>query len=123
MDKIKVLLPQPIAQEGLDLLINAGYEVILPEQYDVKTLKEKVVDCDAILVRTAKINAEVIECGKKLKIIARHGIGLDNVDLQKATEKGIFVCNAPLANANSVAEHVVGLMISLAHQIVKADKA
>ncbi len=123
MEPFKVLVPQTIDIKGVEILKQAGCEVITPDSYDEETLKKIIVDCDALLVRTAKISRDVIENANKLKIIARHGVGLDNVDIQAATEKNIFVCNAPFANINSVAEHVVGMMLALSHQLVKADKA
>ncbi|MDG5787226.1 hydroxyacid dehydrogenase [Evansella sp. AB-P1] len=123
MRSFKVLVPQPIAKEGIDYLEENGCEAIVPDKYDSETLIERVKDCHAILVRTAEINRDIIEKGKELQIIARHGVGLDNVDIQAATENNIFVCNAPAANINSVAEHVVGLMLAVSHQIVKGDHA
>jgi D-3-phosphoglycerate dehydrogenase len=122
MKNFKVLIPQPIAEEGINYLQNNGCEIVTPDGVDCTTLKEAVKDCDAILVRTAKINRDVIESANNLKVIARHGVGLDNVDIEAATENDIYVCNAPTANSNSVAEHVVGMMLTISHHIVRADK-
>jgi D-3-phosphoglycerate dehydrogenase len=117
----KVLVPQAIAIEGIEFLKQSGCEAITPESYDEFTLKEHVKDCDAILVRTAKISRELIESAPSLKVIARHGIGLDNVDIQAATERNIYVCNAPSANINSVAENVVGMILAISHQLLNGD--
>ncbi|MGG1598184.1 hydroxyacid dehydrogenase [Paenibacillus naphthalenovorans] len=122
MKRYKVMVAQPIAKEGLERLEQAGLEVIYPEQPVDDRLLEVPEDCDAILIRTAQIGRQVIEQCPQLKVIARHGIGVDNIDMAAASEKGIFVTNVPRSNTNSVAEHVVGMMIALAHHIVKADK-
>ncbi|MFM1652537.1 hydroxyacid dehydrogenase [Brevibacillus sp. B_LB10_24] len=123
MQKPRVLIVQPIAQEGTELLINAGMEVMFAENASHETLCKYIVDCDAMLVRTAPISRELMEKGTKLRVIAKHGIGTDNIDVEFANEKGIYVCNAPNSNTNSVAEHTVGLILSLAHNINRADKA
>jgi len=73
---------------------------------------EAVVDADAILVRSATtVDAEVLEAGKNLKIIARAGVGLDNVDVPAATERGVMVVNAPTSNIHTAAEHAIALLI------------
>ncbi|GAB7386679.1 hypothetical protein BSNK01_05150 [Bacillaceae bacterium] len=123
MKPARVLIPQMIAKQGIERLKAAGCKVVMPEQFEQKSLLRLAADCDAILVRTAVISRELIENAPNLKVIARHGIGVDNIDLQAAAERGVYVCNVPYANVNSVAEHVVGMMISLAHQILRADKA
>ena len=69
------------------------------------------------------ISKEMIERMKNLKVIARSGVGVDNIDIQAATEKGVYVCNVPDANFVSVAEHVIGFIVSLSHQIVKSNYA
>ncbi|MBT9151360.1 MAG: Hydroxypyruvate reductase [candidate division WS2 bacterium] len=88
----------------------------------VDIIKKEVEDCDAILARTALFPAEVIRAGRKLKVIARHGVGVDNIDVDTATKLGIYVTNSPLSNANSVAEHVIGLMIALARNMIRCDR-
>lgn len=115
----KVLIPQDIAAEGKQYLIERGYEIKMGSGISADILKKEAEDCDAILVRTALLPAEVIRAGKKLKVIARHGVGLDNIDLDTATRMGIYVTNSPLSNANSVAEHVIGLMIAVARNMVR----
>ena len=76
-----------------------------------------------IVLRTNIINSEIIANATKLKIIARYGVGLDNIDIEAATNREIYVTNTPTANINSVAEHVVGLILSISRQINKADRA
>ena len=100
----KVLLPQEIHDHGKQLLEEGSCEIVIPKSEQKEDLKKAIRDCDAVLVRTTVIDQEVIDEAKQLKVIARHGVGLDNVDIPYATEKGIYVCNAPTANINSVAE-------------------
>jgi len=113
----KILIPQPIAEEGKDYLRERGYEIKMGAGYAVDIMKEDVKDCDAILMRTAQLPAEVLQAGKRLKVIGRHGVGVDNIDLEAATELGIYVSNAPESNANSVAEHTIGLIIACAKKL------
>jgi len=118
----KVLLPQDIAAEGKQYLLDRGYEIKMGSGISVDILKKEVENCDAILIRTAPVPAEVIRAGKKLKVIARHGVGVDNIDVDAATKLGIYVTNSPLSNANSVAEHVIGLIIALARNMLRCDR-
>ena len=75
-------------------------------------------DYDVLLVRSGtQVTADVIEAGKKLKVIGRAGVGVDNIDVTKATEKGILVINAPEGNTISAAEHTIAMMLSLARNI------
>ncbi len=87
------------------------------------TLVREIRDCAGLLVRTAPIPASVIEAGAGLKVIARHGVGYDNIDVAAATRRKIPVCITPRANALSVAEHVLTLMLVLAKRIVPYDIA
>ena len=123
MTQYKVLVVQPISSSGMEVLKNANVEIIQPESTKDEVLEEIVVDCDAILVRTKVISRSLIEKAKKLKVIARSGVGYDNIDIIAAAEKGIYVCNVPRVNSNAVAEHVVGMIIALSRNILKADKA
>ncbi len=96
---------------------------ITAEHYDHDELKEKVKDFDILVVRSAtKATREIIEAGSKLKIIGRAGMGLDNIDLDAAKEKGIEVLNTPGQNSLSVAELVVGMILSLNRHIVRGTK-
>ncbi|MGM0640443.1 MAG: hydroxyacid dehydrogenase [Thermotogota bacterium] len=96
---------------------------ITVEHFDHDELKEKVKDFDILVVRSAtKATREIIEAGSKLKIIGRAGMGLDNIDLEAAKEKGIEVLNTPGQNSLSVAELVVGMILSLNRHIVRGTK-
>ncbi len=119
----RVLIPQDVAEAGKDYLRQRGYEIRLGSAITVEILKKEVEGCQAILARTARYPAEVLQAGKELKVISRHGVGYDNIDVEAATQLGIYVTNAPLSNANSVAEHTIGLIIALARNFVRSDSA
>lgn len=103
----------PVAVKGISEIIEAaGYEVALLEKYTEKSqLLEAVADVDAIIIRSDKIDGEVMNAAPQLKIVVRAGAGYDNVDLAAATVHNICVMNTPGQNANAVAELVVGLLI------------
>ncbi|MCL2320451.1 MAG: hydroxyacid dehydrogenase [Treponema sp.] len=118
-----VLLPQDIVEEGKKYLTDRGYKIKMGKGITVSQIAEDVADCDAILARTAPFPKEVIDAGKKLKVIARHGVGCDNIDVKAATERGIWVTFTPEANAVSVAEYTIGMIIALARYFFPGDKA
>ncbi len=118
----KVLIPQDIVAEGKEYLLQRGYEIKMGSGIAPEQIAADVADCAAILARTADFPARVIEAGKKLKVISRHGIGTDNIDVMKATELGIWVTYAPESNANTVAEYTIGCIIALARQFIRADR-
>ena len=118
--KLKILVADPIAEEGVNALrTEAAVEVKLklkPEE-----LIAIIADYDALVVRSeTKVTAKIIEAGKKLQVIGRAGIGVDNIDLDAATRNGIVVVNAPAGNSISTAEHTIALMLSLARHIPQA---
>lgn len=110
----KVLIPQDITNAGKDYLKANGCEVVIGSASDVDTMIREVVGCDAILARTASFTKEVFQAEPKVKVIGRHGVGVDNIDVNHCTENGIYVTFAPTSNANSVAEHTIYLMLSCA---------
>jgi len=114
--KILIATEKPFAKvaiEGIKKVFDeAGYELKLLEKYTTKQeLINAVKDANALIVRSDKVDREVIEAAKDLKIIVRAGAGYDNIDLNASTEKGIVVMNTPGQNANGVAELTIGLMI------------
>ncbi|MHC1693516.1 MAG: hydroxyacid dehydrogenase [Sphaerochaetaceae bacterium] len=119
----KVVVIDPIASEGIKVLENAGFSVVQLSDRSEGSIMEETADAEGILVRTTSITREIIENAKKLKVIARHGVGYDNIDVSTATEKGIVVTNSPQANTTAVAEHVIGMMVVLAKNMRKADIA
>jgi len=118
----KVLIPQDVAQPGKDYLRERGYEIKLGSGITSDAIAADVVDCDAILARTAPFPAKVFEAGKKLRVISRHGVGYDNIDVAKATELGVWVTFAPESNANTVAEHAIGCILTLARNFIQLDR-
>jgi D-3-phosphoglycerate dehydrogenase len=118
----KVLIPQDIDESGKEFLRKNGYEVIIGSGSDAETIKREVVDCDALVVRTAPYTKDVISAGRKLKVIARFGVGTDNIDVRAAEEQGIYVTITRDVNAVSVAEHAIALMLGCAKKLVYFDK-
>lgn len=118
---VKVLIPESLAQEGIDKL-KVEVEVDVRLGMDRQALIDCIDEYDAIIVRSAtKIDAELINRASNLKVIGRAGIGLDNIDLDAATRKGVVVVNAPQSNILSAAEHTMAMLLSMARQIPAAD--
>ena len=114
--KILVATEKPFAKKAVDgireIVEGAGHQLALLEKYtDKAQLLEAVADADALIVRSDKVTAEVIDAAKVLKIVVRAGAGYDNVDLAAATARGIVVMNTPGQNSNAVAELAIALMI------------
>ena len=85
-------------------------------------MAREAADCQGILVRTAPITEKIMKAGKELKVISKHGVGVDNIDMKAANQLGIQVTNGPMSNASSVAEHAVALMAAAARHIPEMDK-
>lgn len=115
----RILVTEKISQEGVDALkAGADVDVRLDLDKDVDALLEVLPAYDALVVRSAtKVTAQVIEVGKRLRVIGRAGSGVDNIDVEAATQRGIIVVNAPASNNVAVAELSIGLLLSLARQI------
>lgn len=115
---VKLLISDPIAEEGVAKLEKSGFE--LDHKYDLSAeeLKDEIGQYEGIVVRSAtKLRAPILDEADNLKIIVRAGVGLDNIDLDRADELGIEVQNTPAASSNSVAELALGHMFSLARKI------
>ncbi len=120
----KVLVADPLSEAGLALLREGGVEVIdlSAGGGDRARLLERIADADALLVRSrTKADAELLRAGRRLKVVGRAGIGVDNVDVKTATELGILVINAPTANLLSATEHTFALLFALARNVPAAD--
>lgn len=117
----KIFLTEPIHEDGVKLLETVG-QVILASAKDEETIIREAADCDAILIRSAKITKNIIKSIPNLKVVAKHGIGVDNIDVKAATEKGVMVVNAPESNINSVAEHALAMILALSKNLVIMDK-
>lgn len=118
-----VVICDPIAEGGLALL-ESGAEVVDVCALDREGLLEEVARADALIVRSStKIDAGLIEAAPNLRVIARAGVGVDNIDLDAATRRGIAVVNTPTGNTVAAAEHTMAMMLALARRIPAADAA
>ncbi len=116
MTKVLVATEKPFAKAAVDgikeIVEKAGFQFALLESYTEKSaLLSAVADADAIIIRSDKVDAEVLDAAKNLKIVVRAGAGYDNVDLAAATAHNVVVMNTPGQNANAVAELVFGLLV------------
>ncbi len=117
---MKVLVRETIADAGVELL-RGKFDVDVDQE---SPLAEIIGGYDAIIIRSAtKVTADLIELGTQLRVIGRAGVGVDNVDVDAATRRGIVVANAPESNVVSAAEHTVGLLLALARNIPQAHAA
>ncbi len=118
----KVLVLDNLAQEGVEILKSSGiFEVDVRSTMPPEELKEVIKDYDAVVIRSAtKLKKDVLEHADRLKVIGRAGIGLDNVDIDYATKKGIVVMNTPQENALAAAEHTIAMMMAAARNIPQA---
>ena len=118
---MKVLVTDPVPNEGIGILRTFA-EVDIKTGLKAEEIKAIIGDYEALLVRSqTKVTSEIIEAGKKLEVIARAGVGIDNVDVETATRCGIVVINAPTGNTVSAAEHTIALMLALARHIPQAN--
>jgi D-3-phosphoglycerate dehydrogenase len=121
---LKVLICDPIDEEGIQKLQKAGFMVEVKPTISSEELLKIVHDYDVLIVRSrTKVTKEVMEAGKRLKLVGRAGAGLDNIDVETAEKRGIKILNTPEAPAEAVAELTLGLMLALARNIPSADKA
>jgi D-3-phosphoglycerate dehydrogenase len=121
--KYNVLLYEDIREEGKAILREKA-DLSFAESFEENDLIEKVKEIDGIIIRAkGKVTRRMMELAPRLKVIGRHGVGVENVDVEAATEKGIWVVNTPDANDLSVAEHFFGLALMLSKMLRKADLA
>ena len=119
-ERVKVLVKEKIGDSGIELL-KEHFEVELGFDWSDEQLAERIGDYEGILIRSAtKLTAELIEKGTKLRAIGRAGVGVDNVDVEAATKRGIIVANAPQSNVVTAAEHTMALLLALARNIPQA---
>jgi D-3-phosphoglycerate dehydrogenase / 2-oxoglutarate reductase len=118
----RILVTEEIAEGGLDRLRAAGHEVDV--QLDLSQLLTNIVGAHALIIRSAtQVTTEVLEAGSDLMVVGRAGIGLDNVDVDAATRRGVMVVNAPQSNIISAAEHTMALLLSQARNVPQAHAA
>lgn len=122
LPKPRILVAEKLGEAGVNLLKDFG-DVDCSYELSPEDLKKKVAESDALIVRSGtKVTREVFEAAKgRLKVVGRAGVGIDNVDLQAATEYGCLVVNAPTANTVAAAEHGIALLASMARNVAQAD--
>ncbi|MDF1618537.1 phosphoglycerate dehydrogenase [Petrocella sp. FN5] len=119
---MNILVAEKIADEGIEFLKSKGMNVTVDYGLTREALLKSIGDYDALIVRSVtKVNEELYQQAKKLKVVGRAGNGVDNIELSGATERGIIVVNTPDANTVSAAEHTIALMLSLSRNIPRAD--
>lgn len=119
---MKILVCDPIAEDGIAIFKNAGADVDIRTGLKPEELKKAVNGYDALVVRSeTKITREILDAATHLQVVGRAGVGVDNIDVAAATEKGVVVVNAPTGNTISAAEHAIALMMALARRIPEAN--
>lgn len=120
---MKILITDPVPDEGIDILRSTA-EVDIKTGLKPEEIKAIIGNYEALLVRSqTRVTGDIIEAGKKLEVIARAGVGIDNIDVETATRCGIVVVNAPTGNTVSAAEHTIALMLASARHIPQANAA
>src|SRR5690349_6911193 len=120
----KVLISDALSPRAVDILTARGIDVDFLPGLPVEELKTRIGGYDGIAVRSAtKVTSGLIERAEKLKVIGRAGIGVDNIDVAAATQRGIVVMNTPHGNSITTAEHAIAMMMALARQIPAADRS
>ena len=123
MKNFKILLYEDMHEAGKALLSEKA-EILFAQSLEEDSLIKEVKEVNGIIIRAnGKVSRRLMESAPKLKVIGRHGVGVENIDLEAATEKGIWVVNTPDANDISVAEHFFGLALILSKMLKKADVA
>jgi D-3-phosphoglycerate dehydrogenase / 2-oxoglutarate reductase len=123
MKPYRVLLYEDMHAAGKEVLA-AKADLVMARSLDEASLIEQVQDVDAIIIRAnGAVTARLMDAAPKLKVVGRHGVGVDAIDLEAAKARGIVVCNTPDANLESVAEQAVGFMLAVSKQILRADTA
>ena len=119
----RILISDPIAPEGVELLKSQA-EVDVRKGLETQELVGILPDYEALIVRSeTKVTADVIKAGERLQVIGRAGVGVDNIDLDAATGRGIAVVNAPMGNTVAAAEHTLAMMFALARNIPQAHSS
>src|ERR1700724_1510844 len=112
---MKIIVADRISEHGVKLLAEPGWQVVQPA---AALLASELADADALVVRSAtRVTDELLSHARQLRVIGRAGVGVDNIDLEAATQRGVLVMNTPGGNAPSVAEHALALMLSMARSI------
>ena len=123
IEKKKILVIQKVHDKGMELIKNhPNFIVDVTDDVSEENLKKKIVDCDGVSIRIAKLSGEVMNKAKNLRIVSRHGVGYDNIDLKKTKEKDIKIAITANANAVTVSEHVMFVLLNIAKRKDLFDK-
>jgi D-3-phosphoglycerate dehydrogenase len=118
---VKVLVKEKIGESGVQLLRDAGFDVEMGVDWEDGELERRIAEFDAILIRSAtKLTADLIEKAANLKAVGRAGVGVDNVDVDAATKRGVVVANAPQSNVITAAEHTLAMLLALVRKVPQA---
>lgn len=117
------LIVQPIHPHGIALLHEAGIETRRASSEDMQVVAQEIEDCDAVLTRNAGLDGTAMLAAPRLRVIAGHGAGTNRIDRLQATALGVPVVNTPSANARSVAEHAIALMLAVSKRLLPSDQA
>jgi D-3-phosphoglycerate dehydrogenase / 2-oxoglutarate reductase len=118
---VKVLVKEKIGESGVQLLRDAGLDVELGTEWEDPELERRIAEFDGILIRSATtLDAGLIERAERLKVVGRAGVGVDNVDVDAATKRGVVVANAPQSNVITAAEHTLAMLLALARKVPQA---
>src|SRR5580693_8678718 len=118
---MKIIVADKISERGIELLRETGWEIVLPA---AAALASEIVNADGLIVRSAtKVTSALLDRAEKLRVVGRAGVGVDNVDMDAATHRGVLVMNTPGGNAVSVAEHTFALLLALARGVAQANAA
>ncbi|MCS7120641.1 MAG: hydroxyacid dehydrogenase [Nitrososphaerota archaeon] len=123
MEKVKILICDPIDEDGIGIMVREGFHVDFRPSITKEDLSKIIGEYHAVIVRgRTKITRDLINLGGRLRVIGRAGVGLDNIDVEAARERGITVLNTPEATSDSVAELTVGLILAVSRKIALADR-
>ena len=117
----RILVADTIAEDGLERLRRAGDVTVVSKLLEAELI-ERIPDFDALVVRSeTKVTESILEAGRRLRVVGRAGVGVDNIDVPAATRKGILVVNAPRGNIVAAAEHTIALLFAVARWVAQAD--
>jgi D-3-phosphoglycerate dehydrogenase / 2-oxoglutarate reductase len=118
---VKVLVKEKIGDSGVELLRTAGFDVEIGVDWEDAKLRDRIGEFDGILIRSAtNLSADMLGRAERLKVVGRAGVGVDNVDVDAATKRGVVVANAPQSNVITAAEHTLAMLLALARKVPQA---
>jgi D-3-phosphoglycerate dehydrogenase / 2-oxoglutarate reductase len=120
-DQARVLVKEKIGDSGVQLLRDSGFQVELGTDWSEEELERRIGEFDGVLIRSAtKLTADLLEKAARLRVVGRAGVGVDNVDVEAATKRGVVVANAPQSNVITAAEHTMAMLLGLARNVPQA---